>query len=201
MVFSLSRFIETSETRSQRHQEFERMMRLSQRQAFAMAIRLTGNQSEAEDLVQDAYLRAYRFFNRYDRAMPFTSWLYRIMANAHIDAVRRNGKLRTSSLDQGTQEGRGVREIADTLDTPDEALFRTQMSSNVQRALESINPDFKMALILADVDGLAYEEIAEMMHTSVGTVRSRIHRGRKQMRAYLLCHAPNQYRSYIDELL
>ena len=200
MMYSLSRFIESSDSKAERHQEFERMMRLSQRQAFAMAIRLTGNQSEAEDLVQDTYVRAFRFFHRYDQALPFTSWLYRIMANAHVDTVRRNGKIRTSSLDQNSADGRAVREVPDQLNRPDEALFRNQMSTHVQNALESINPDFKMALILADVDGMAYEEIAEMMHTAVGTVRSRIHRGRKQMRTYLLIHAPNQFRSYRDEL-
>jgi len=201
MVFSLSKLIESTESREKTQQAFETLMRNTYRQAYAMAIRLTSNPSEAEDLVQDSYVRAYRFFHRYDRALPFSSWLYRIMANAHVDSIRKKGRIKTSSLDQGLQEGQAAKDVVDPLETPDEAMLNSQMSIHVQRGLETLNPDFRMAVLLADVEGLAYEEVAEIMHTSVGTVRSRIHRGRKLMKSYLLSHAEKQYRSYTRELL
>src|SRR5947209_1629796 len=79
---------------------FEVLMERSYKQAFNLAIRLTGNRAEAEDLVQETFIRAFRFFQRYDRSLPFTNWLYRIMSNAHIDAVRKRGRLKIMSLEQ-----------------------------------------------------------------------------------------------------
>src|SRR6478609_5316737 len=74
---------------------FEELLDKSYKQAFNLALRLTGNHAEAEDLVQETFIRAYRFFHRYDRSLPFTNWLYRIMSNAHIDSMRRKGRLKT----------------------------------------------------------------------------------------------------------
>jgi RNA polymerase sigma-70 factor (ECF subfamily) len=84
-------------TREQRAR-FESLMRCTHRQAYSLAFRLTGNASEAEDLCQETFLRAFRFFHKYDASLPFTSWLYRIMTNAHIDSVRRKGRGRGTSL-------------------------------------------------------------------------------------------------------
>jgi RNA polymerase sigma-70 factor (ECF subfamily) len=79
-------------------------------------------------------------------------------------------------------------------------MLQDSLDEPVQKALLSMTPEFRTAVLLADVEGMAYEEVAEIMRTSVGTVRSRIHRGRKQIRSYLLKHAPQTYRSYCDEL-
>ena len=179
---------------------FENLMRKSHRQAYSLAYRLTGNSAEAEDLVQESFVRAFRFFAKYDPAMPFTSWLYRIMTNAHIDSMRRKGKLKTMSLEQGGADGNTTWEVPDTDSSPDRMLLHESLDEPVQLALNAMTPEFRMAVLLADVEGMAYEEIAGVMHTSVGTVRSRIHRGRKQIRKHLLKHAPQAYRSYSDEL-
>lgn len=179
---------------------FESLIRDTYKQAYGLAYRLTGNVAEAEDLVQESFVRAYRFFHRYDESLPFTSWLYRIMTNAHIDMVRRRGRLKTTSLEASGTDGSTTWELPDMDASPDRIMLSHALDEPVQKALTSMTPEFRMAVLLADVEGLAYEEVADIMRTSVGTVRSRIHRGRKQIRTYLLKHAPQTYRSFCDEL-
>lgn len=170
---------------------FEKLMSDSYRQAYQMAYRFTSNRVDAEDLLQETYVRAYRFFHRYDETMPFTSWLYRIMTNIHIDSVRKNSRLRTVSIDQGNPETGTTWEIADDSKQADHSLVSNSLDEPFQLALKAMTPEFRMAVILADIDGMSYEEIADVMDTSVGTVRSRIHRGRKQMKEYLQASFPD----------
>ena len=106
-----------SETPRNREQLFERLLTQTHRQAFHVALRLSGNRADAEDLVQETFVRAFRFFHRYDDTLPFTSWLYRIMMNAHIDEVRRRSNVRSSSRDEPHPETRS------TWDVPDELPF------------------------------------------------------------------------------
>lgn len=186
--------------RAELQKQFESLMQQTQRQAYSLAYRLTGNAAEAEDLVQDTYIRAFRFFHRYDRGLSFNSWLYRIMANTHIDMMRRKGRFKTTSLDQNGASGTSTWDFADDQPTAERALLDGTMDENVQKALNSMTPEFRTAVLLADVEGMAYEEIADAMSTSVGTVRSRIHRGRKQIRNHLLRHAGNSYRRLADDL-
>ena len=181
-------------------QVFEGLLEQSYKQAFNLAMRLTGNHAEAQDLVQETYVRAYRFFNRYDRSLPFTNWLYRIMSNAHIDSVRRRGRLKTMSFEQQSPTGTTTIDVPDVNATPDRAMMDDMMGEQVQSALMTMTPDFRTAVLLADVEGLAYEEIAEVMNTSVGTVRSRIHRGRKQLRSCLLKKGAKCYGEVEDDL-
>lgn len=173
--------------------EFERYMRESQRQVYGLAMRLTGQSSDAEDLVQEAYIRAYRFFFRYDPNLPFTSWMYRILTNIHIDHNRRKGRIRSSSLDHAGTDGETAWEIADAASSPERTMIEGELDDALQLGLLAMCPEFRMAVVLADVEGMAYEEIAEVMQTSIGTVRSRIHRGRKQMRRYLECEYPGRF--------
>ncbi len=186
MFMSMVREKPPAVTAAQRDALFESLIKDSHKQAFSLAYRLTGNSVEAEDLVQEAFLRAYRFFHRYDRSLPFTSWLYRIMTNAHIDNVRRKGRLKTLSLEQGGPDGVTTWEFADESANADDLIQQQALDEPLQRALGAMTAEFRTAVVLADIEGLAYEEIAEVMNTSVGTVRSRIHRGRKQLRSYLL---------------
>ena len=183
-----------------RKELFEDLMQRSYRPAYSLALRLTANSAEAEDLVQETFVRAYRFFHRYDESLPFTNWLYRIMSNAHIDAVRRKGRLKTTSLEQPAPNGTSTLELPDLCATPDRVMLDQTMDENVQAALMTMTPEFRTAVLLADVEGMAYEEIADVMNTSVGTVRSRIHRGRKQLRGFLVKRCPNAYGGLTDEL-
>jgi RNA polymerase sigma-70 factor, ECF subfamily len=198
MLFTLTKDKTTSA--ENRRDLFETLMQRSYRQAHSLAHRLTGNSAEAEDLVQETFIRAYRFFHRYDEALPFTSWLYRIMTNAHIDSVRRRGKLRTISLENSGSDGATTWDIPDADAAPDRALLDGTLDECVQKSLLEMTPEFRMAVLLSDVEGLAYEEIAQIMQTSVGTVRSRIHRGRKQLRNSLIKAAPETYKVIVDEL-
>jgi RNA polymerase sigma-70 factor, ECF subfamily len=195
-----SLFRERSATAEERQEAFEALLKKSYRQAYSLALRLTGNPSEAEDLVQESFVRAFRFFHRYDDSLPFTNWLYRIMSNAHIDSVRRKGRLRLSSLEQPTPTGLSTTEVPDESAAPDRDLWNRSMGERMQAGLGSMTPEFRTAVLLADVEGMAYEEIAEVMGTSVGTVRSRIHRGRKQLRTYLMRRFPQTYGGAYDEL-
>ncbi len=172
--------------------EFERYMLESQRKVYALALRLSGNSSDAEDLTQEAYIRAFRFFHRYDANQSFSSWMYRIVTNVHIDAVRRKGKLKWSSLDQPAANQVSW-DVPDETNVPDRELMHETVDEALQMGLSRMTPEFRTAVVLADVEGMAYEEIAETMNTSVGTVRSRIHRGRKQLRSFLTRHFPDRY--------
>lgn len=195
-----SLFRERVATVEEKQSAFEAHLKKSYRQAYSLAVRLTGNSSEAEDLVQETFVRAYRFFHRYDESLPFTNWLYRIMSNAHIDGVRRKGKLRTTSLEQPGANGLATIEVPDHTASPDRDLWHRSMDEHVQAGLTQMTPEFRTAVLLADVEGMAYEEIAEVMKTSVGTVRSRIHRGRKQLRNFLMRRYPNTFGEMHDDL-
>lgn len=176
-----------------RRELFESLLKSSYKQAYQLAFRLTGDSSDAEDLVQEAFLRAYRFFYRYKTDMPFTNWLFRIMTNVFIDHTRRRSKARETSLDTPQQENKGTKELSDESLVPDKLLIYDEFETEVQEALRKMTPDFRVAVLLSDLEGLSYEEIAQVMGTSIGTVRSRIHRGRKQLRAHLLETNPEKY--------
>lgn len=167
--------------------EFDRLVARCHRQAYNIAYRMTGNRPDAEDLTQETFLRAYRFFDRYNRSMPFENWLYRIMSRVFIDELRKRPKLKTQSLDQpfsaGGDGGADVTlEIPDFEANPEQMLLCDTLDEKLQTALNTLPTDFRMAVILSDVEGLCYEEISEIMNCSLGTVRSRLHRGRKLMR-------------------
>lgn len=173
---------------------FEKLFRDTQRQAYGLACRMTGNPSEAEDLLQESFLRAFRFFERYDPELPFSSWLYRIMTNAYIDTVRKKSRLRLLSFSQPTADAPSGFDFADPEASPEFELLKNALDDTVQAGLLSLPVDFRLAVLLADVEGLAYEEISEIMQTSIGTVRSRIHRGRQRLREYLIRKYPQKYR-------
>ncbi len=181
-----------SRTQEDRKPLFERLMADSYRQAYHMAYRFTSNRTEAEDLLQETYLRAYRFFHRYDEALPFNAWLYRIMTNVHIDSVRVSNRLRTVSMETATADGTQTWELPDEKADFESQMISESLDDTFQRGLKAMTPEFRMAVVLADLEGMSYEEIAVIMDTSVGTVRSRIHRGRKQLRSYLEQEMPNK---------
>jgi RNA polymerase sigma-70 factor (ECF subfamily) len=106
------------------------------------------------------------------------------MSNVFVDMLRRRPKAQIRSLDQpiSTEDGEALLEVADTSDGPEDLLMSQEMDSRIQFALNSIPPDFRLAVVYADIEGLSYEEIADAMSCSIGTVRSRLHRGRKLLR-------------------
>jgi RNA polymerase sigma-70 factor (ECF subfamily) len=170
--------------------EFDTLVNRCHRQAYNIAYRLTGNHADAEDLTQESFLRAFRFFDRYNREMPFENWLYRIMSRVFIDELRKRPKYKTQSLDQPLYTGDNgdadvMLEIPDLESNPEQMTLCDTLDEHLQRALNALPEEFRVAVILADIEGLSYEEIAETMNCSLGTVRSRLHRGRKLLRQRL----------------
>lgn len=188
----------------QDRQEFDELVRRCHRQAYNIAYRMAGNHADAEDLTQEAFLRAYRFFDRYNRQMPFENWLYRIISNVFIDELRKRPKIKSQSLDQPLAQGNGDSEIRfevpDFTSDPESMMLQAELDEPLQRALNALPPDFRQTVILADVEGMSYEEIAETMGCSLGTVRSRLHRGRKMMRNRLQAYSNLGARRHEREL-
>ncbi len=151
---------------------------------YRLAYRLTGNQHDAEDLTQDVFIRVFRSLSTYTPG-TFEGWLHRITTNLFLDMVRRRQRIRFDALGDDAAERLSGREPA-----PDRLLADQQLDSDVQSALDSLPPDFRAAVVLCDIEGLSYEEIAATLGVKLGTVRSRIHRGRAQLRAALEHRAP-----------
>lgn len=172
------------------HTEFEKLVERTQRQAYNMAYRMTGNRDDAEDLTQEAYLRAYRSFATYNRKLPFESWFFRILSNLFIDLMRKRPKIKPISLDQplgdDEHDENVLLQIPDDQANPERTLMDQVMDERLQKALSNLPEAFRVAVLLCDVDGKSYEEIAGIMKSSVGTVRSRIHRGRTLLRKQII---------------
>lgn len=181
--------------RNEDRKEFDALVERYHKQAYNIAYRMAGNHADAEDLTQEAFIRAFRFFGQYRRELPFDSWLYKIMSNVFIDRLRRKPKVRIRSLDQPvvTDEGEAQFDVADTGVGPEEAVLSREMDVHIQAALDTLPEVFRLTVIYADIEGLSYEEIAEATNTNIGTVRSRLHRGRRLLR--------NKLKSYASQLL
>ncbi len=144
------------------------------------ALRLTHNFEEAQDLVQESILRAYEAFNRFD-GNNFKSWILRIITNLYINRYNHKMKFGTASIDhENAPETAAPIEII-----PDRLLFDNMLSEEVYKALQKISPEYRIAIILSDIEELSYAEIAEMIDVPIGTVRSRLARGRAILRKML----------------
>ena len=154
------------------------------RTIYNIAYRLTGNPHDAADLAQDVFVRVYRNLHRYAPG-TFEGWLYRIPKNLFLDSVRRDQRLRTESLADAEW-----REPASEEPGPAEAIERATLEARLEDGLALLAPRYRLAVVLCDLQGLTYEEIAAATGWPLGTVRSRIHRGRKRLRAHLEATAP-----------
>ncbi len=176
-----------AQEQTNRRAEFDRLVDRYHKQAYNIAYRMTGNHADAEDLTQEAFVRAFRFFGNYRRDWPFDNWLYKIMSNLFVDDLRRRPKAHVQSLDQpldfGSGSGDVYLEIPDIGANPERMVMSHELDEHIQRALTSLPNDFRMTVILADIEGMSYEEISVAMNCSLGTVRSRLHRGRKLLRS------------------
>ena len=169
---------------------FQSMVGDTKRRAYTMALQLTRNASDAEDLMQDTYVKAWRGFDTYMPGRPFLNWLLRIMQRAYLDARRRDNPIRKAeSLNSMVSPSDGeVQElpIADEGPTPDERVMSEEFRTSLMRALDELPEVYRSAIVLCDLESLSYSEIAERQNTTIGTVRSRIHRGRRLLRDLLV---------------
>ena len=151
---------------------------------FRLAYRLTGDRHDAEDLTQEVFVRVFRSLDRYTPG-TFEGWLHRITTNLFLDQARRKQRIRFDAL----SDERASRLASSTL-TPEAAVAEQRFDDDVEAALATLPPDFRAAVVLCDVEGLSYEEVAAIMDAKLGTVRSRIHRGRSMLRRALAHRAP-----------
>jgi RNA polymerase sigma-70 factor (ECF subfamily) len=157
---------------------------------FNFALRMTLDQSEAEDLVQETYLKAFRFFDKFEQGTNCKAWLFRIMKNSYINRYRKAQKA-PETLDYDTVEEYYYSISGQEMEGQDQArtLFANLLDDEVTAAIERLPEDFRTVVILCDIEEFTYEEIAEFVDCPVGTVRSRLHRGRKLLRDALLEYA------------
>jgi RNA polymerase sigma-70 factor (ECF subfamily) len=154
---------------------------------YRLAYRLTGNRYDAEDLTQETFVRVFRSLSTYSPG-TFEGWLHRITTNLFLDQVRRRNRIRMDGLGDRAEQIPG-REGADS---PERGYEHANLDHDVQRALDALSPEFRAAVVLCDIEGLSYEEIAVTLGIKLGTVRSRIHRARAQLRESLSHRAPGE---------
>src|SRR5512139_2764775 len=151
---------------------------------YRLAYRLTGNPHDAEDLTHDVFVRVFRSLSSYQPG-TFEGWLHRITTNVFLDKMRRKQRIRFDALPEDAA-GR----LASGEKGPEQSYHDARFDDDVQRALDALAPEFRAAVVLCDIEGLSYEEISATLGIKLGTVRSRIHRGRAQLREALAHRAP-----------
>ena len=164
--------------------DFSELIRAHGEKAYNFAYRLSGNEADAADLTQEAFARAFEHWRSYDKARSFEAWLFRILRNIYLDGVRLYAHSHTVSLDAPSPVDDSTWE--DILPGSDPELGastdRRESDELIQRALGAIAVHYRTAVTLCDIEGLSYEEIGRIMDCPVGTVRSRIHEGRRLIR-------------------
>jgi RNA polymerase sigma-70 factor (ECF subfamily) len=164
---------------------WDEVVRTHSARVYRLAYRLSGNAQDAEDLTQETFIRVFRSLADYTPG-TFEGWLHRITTNLFLDMVRRRQRIRFDALPEDTER------LAGTAPSPEQVYADTHLDPRIQAALDALPPDFRVAVVLCDIEGLTYEEIAATLGIKLGTVRSRIHRGRVQLRQALAHLAPRR---------
>jgi RNA polymerase sigma-70 factor (ECF subfamily) len=175
------------EDSSGKRKEFESEALVHLDTLYSVALRLTGNASDAEDLVQDTVTKAYRAWDNYETGTNCRAWLVTIMRNTFINQFRRRSK-QPSPVQFDAVEDISVFEQVQDRD-PEGSFFHTIVDEEVKRAIQELPEEFRMPVVLSDVEGLSYAEIAEILELPVGTVKSRLFRGRRRLQQRLYEYA------------
>jgi RNA polymerase sigma-70 factor, ECF subfamily len=160
------------------------------RQLYSAALRMTRNPADAEDLVQETFLKAFRAYHTFEAGTNLKAWLYRILTNTYINRYRKESR-RPSEVDLGTVEDLylyrriGSEESAEAARTTEDKVLDGLVESDIKKAVEDLPENFRIPVLLADLEGFSYKEIAEILDIPIGTVMSRLHRGRKAMQKSL----------------
>lgn len=167
-----------------------------QRSVYNLALRMLGDPSAAEDVAQDCFLSAWRNIARF-RGGNVSAWLLRIATNACYDHIRRRQRHPANSLEMVTGDEEAPIELPDPAELPEDQAVRRELARAIGAGLQHVQADQRVAVILVDIQGFAYEEVAEVLSVPIGTVKSRLSRGRAQLRAYFRGHPellPEQFR-------
>lgn len=167
--------------------EIDRLIALHADKAYAVALRMTGKPSDAGDVVQEAFLRAMRYFEKYDPSLPFEAWLNAIMRNVYLSSLRKEASRRSVSLSARVDEDSASLEdaLADVEPGPERWAEARDASDRVQSALLRLSPSLRMAVVLVDLDGSPREEAAAALGCSLSALDVRLHRGRQKLKELL----------------
>ena len=166
---------------------WDQVVREHSARVYRLAYRLTGNVPDAEDLTQEVFVRVFRSLSTYTPG-TFEGWLHRITTNLFLDMARRKQRIRFEGLGE---EAAG--RLSGDEPTPAQAFDARHLDGDVQQAIAALAPEYRAAVVLCDIEGLSYEEVADTLGVKLGTVRSRIHRGRAQLRVALEHRRPRQH--------
>jgi len=155
---------------------------------YSTALRLTRNTEEAEDLVQETYLRAFRFFDKFEEGTNFKAWIFKILTNTFINRYRKKvrtpQKVQLEKVEYALENDKDGEELQ-TWTGYDESNYAEMFDDDIKSALSQLSGEFRMIVLLADVEGFSYKEIADMIDRPIGTVMSRLFRGRKMLQKIL----------------
>lgn len=184
--------------KSEKQKAFEREALPHANLLYNFALRMTNNAADADDLVQETYLKAYRFWDKYEQGTNIRAWLFRILKNSYINRYRKEAKEPdTVDYDDVKNFYASIRDESADPNDLQEAIFGNLLDDDVAKAIAELPEDFRTVVILSDIEGLTYEEIAAFVDCPLGTVRSRLHRGRKLLHAKLLKYAKS--RGYVAQ--
>lgn len=184
--------VRDTETQEKRTERFERDAMEYLDQLYAAALRMTRNPADAEDVVQETYAKAFSSFAQFTPGTNLRAWLYRILTNTYINSYRKAKRQPQSSGDAQVEDWQLARAASHDsvgLRSAELEALEAVPDAIVIEALDSLSPDFRQTVLLSDVEGFSYKEIAEIMGTPIGTVMSRLNRGRAQLRAKLADYA------------
>jgi len=163
---------------------FEELIVRYERRVYSIAFRFMGNQEDASDLAQEAFLKAYQAIKNFRQEASFSTWICRIVSNVCRDQLRKAKRTIQSSLDEEVwlEEGTVTKQFKDNSPTAEQVYERKELKEYLQGLIDNLNPEYRMVVVLRDIQGYSYEEIAEMLDCSLGTVKSRLNRARKALR-------------------